>query len=1737
MQAGHDMCRQIDFKAEKSSPQPRLQVFGNSNYYDNKGRKNVFVCMYCIKVVQEKKDCFFFHDDGEWHSVARIARKRYWEIFRNRHADVVAQHDHIFLGWVVCVDCSSSSNFVSGTNCAAALHYGRQGFVCLNGHVPIHHQYQSCMRCKKPCHLQCCSPVNGGCPVGEQTSLFNGYYGIMCLLCKRLQFVENNPYGIAYWRPQVIQATSAPTILLEYPFPMVSLTIYEFPEIARSDKPNSLFWEHVDEFFKAAINHNKQVVKDQQLAADKMKAWKPHTFEQQWSTVPFSSFCGASMGTNEKTEWKKLMPQVLEPVPFMNWFSRITTADLKCLRDESCPRLTLNGIDFLISLLHDAGLEAESNQNKMNQGESNQQQFNFSVTCFPLSFTYALFESFDLFGRRGIARFVASAFHCAGDLFRIKKKKVLLFPFCDFGGNDLYLGVLLLDHAAQGVDGGAKNKFTTLKVVHYGYPDPHFPVTNADVSFVSVLRDFIDMVFINSFGWNEKSVGYTLHTEEAYLPEVSTNQSLSELVLKRKMSVRQGYQTMYLLDDILYFFINEKSLSSTTMAEFSSLCESDDSRPKSESIVDGISSFIDWSVKCSFESLCVKVFPTFDRFIDWIKAGNDGNNGGKPEVRLSTLEPYIRRGKELVKYLYEQDLIQHVDEKCFTRFMQNVTAFALRQTSDSRLTDSRRRENYYLERIKCASCKNWQIPGLHEANYCVSLALPSAQEEYKNRLCIKDDSIVMDLRNMWNAFTGERTLGGDKSFTGVADYLAKSLPDVHYQVFWRLEELMLQEFRWETPTMLELVQLLLHRYHPPPTTAIAFTHEQMLDTFLKEKRFLKIPDHFDRIVCIACRKSHFVVLDVYKLSRQIFVYDGCDDSILDAGPCDDYLERASAGDFESTIGNWLPYCKKLLQLFSLETTPKVGKAKPFTLKVATTMDTAQVRPVRHFFSPSAKDKWLVMPAHLVLGREEAKNLIYQEDDFSCGPIALLHFMKVLGIPMPDGWNAVDPHYASVVMSLPWEEMIGAWLSDCFEPKFVHEEHRERYNIILNENSEPPDDVDNLGGTDNQTGGDTDNQSSTFRPLEDFVDNNRQLEEEGEPNSNRYCNLKQFRHDLRAIESQLRKLRIRPESNPEFWNIKKEFDRQFERVDITKHDANPIIEIPGSLPAFLQPVFVSDFFPAISMVRFVASIDVWEIKLPSFGKETEKWCVKESFLRYIFRDEFINRVVAKGRDVWCHVVYEDYQLDKTALLEKYFREANAVNLDLSLSERQERREVLDLASNYFYTGECAIHLKHVITHRVAAVKDVIITSFTEHHARGLHKVGLRVPFICSQGPHWYVSIWKKGAPVVHRRVPRTHVMRKFPILTIQKAILDPYHWIGVDNEKSQTLVRWNVSNHANLPDSVVDVQNQISHVMFRTFNADVEEILKTKCKLPRRYGTSGRGWYLGSTEKEPDDFELLDYDWVQENMDSRFYKLLLTKRWCDRWITLPAGSSRGKPGPRRKKLKSKKSDTGIADETADPTLVNFFERDYPCLPDAEIRDCWPPVHYRQGSKDQTCLFLSMASALHYLGTVTKQSIFTRIASNIGNFAKRESERNWTSIDRLESLKAIMGGTYVNSKTLKQVDVGCPELLDNIGHFNEKHIFDPLTNQTMLPTLAICESVDGSQDHAVTFVGSWIFDSNEKRALPISRMSLNRCVPFGFQRVVRAFRFGKNVPVLFNLLKKRKGDAANLENSVRATKQQR
>jgi hypothetical protein len=188
--------------------------------------------------------------------------------------------------------------------------------------------------------------------------------------------------------------------------------------------------------------------------------------------------------------------------------------------------------------------------------------------------------------------------------------------------------------------------------------------------------------------------------------------------------------------------------------------------------------------------------------------------------------------------------------------------------------------------------------------------------------------------------------------------------------------------------------------------------------------------------------------------------------------------------------------------------------------------------------------------------------------------------------------------------------------------------------------------------------------------------------------------------------------------------------------------------------------------------------------------------------------------------------------------------------------------------------------------------------------------------------------------------------------------------------------------------------------------------------------------------------------------------------------------------------------------------------YPGLENHEIQEHWPIVKYQQKPHEETCIYYSMASALHFMASVYPHlSLLTKIASNIFNLANDAVRRNWKNKHRVKSLKNIMKGTY-EKRNGSTENVKYPELVRKVGLFNAKanNQFDPFdeANHKLLPTLAICESVDRSVTHAVTFFGNWVFDSNEKRAFPITTKAMNRCVPYGFKRVICAYRFGKDLP---------------------------
>lgn len=1563
--------------------------------------RQVGLCIYCFKTDEEGNDVYRLTDMDEWDCVSKIILVSFSSL--QRSASVLRNRKNIGVCFIICSECSASHLFVAGTQCSMVCREGSEGFSCSNGLTPIH-LCQRCCRCGQLCHLQCSHLVQGG-NTTKPKSLFQGHFDLICLRCRQfgngVDWEGVDPFGSKYWSPQICEATKLPPILFDYPFPMsYSAFVSSLPDF-KAKNLEKKFWGRVKKFFILASGIKEPVeVAQQQYSAAIMDSWEPQVVGSR--TKPFTSFCNGDIGENEKQKWEKFMPSVSNPVPFMRWGAKITVDDLTKMRCEETLLFSLNVVDFVISLFHGAAVESQRNNGRL-----------FPVTCFPLSFTYALFQSFQLFGRRGTARFSSFVYHydngkTMGDIFN--KQKVVLLPFRDLATPGLFLGIVLLHHLTEGSvdDACPKVQLPLLRVIRYGRIE--HSDDNVAASYVSVLRDFVDMMLMNSRAFKEKTVGSNLHSQEAYFPRLTSRKALLQVVVNRtghnseRIIPHRKRQTMYLLDDIMYFFLNEQSITPVVVDKLRSQWGTNAAPALSDDILEGVEIIIKSMSVQYFEAICEKFFPTFYKFIQWIENPDEEwttpgtvNEQG-PSVTLGMIKPYTRWGMQFVKYLYESNLIEAVNEKSFTMFMRNLTVFSLKESREARLVSSDAMHCYEFGAIKCEACKQCQIAGLPPMEQFVTIPLPHAHAEYKKMLCYNQELIVKEAVKIWDECTGSKTFGNE-SFCGVADYLQKKHDEIYDEIFEKLATVTANECCWHVTAMFELVQLLTHKYHPPPATAIVCTNSKMLRMLLEQEIVVKVPNRFERIVCTAHENNHHVILDVRRLSRQIFVYDGCDPSLaVDEEKTDSNVKRTATG---SLVHTFEPYCKDLLTIFSLlKTVPKIKKSRPSTLAVASTTKAEDIRDVKRTIAPGAKDKWLLVPAQLFQEDGVSKKLIWQDDRYSCGPIAILHLMMALGIAWPTtGLNVEEPDYASVVMSLPWDDMIGEWLKDCLNSNVVVKEHREFYNIDTDvdeqDGNQPPvDDQQSQQPAPPAPNGDG------FSTLDNAANSNLMSltgVEEGAPNSQRYPVSKQFKRFLRDLRSEL-KVRIQAGSkNAEYWRETQKLEL---RVQIPTDDVNPKLEVKGC-PAYVQPVFVSDGFPIVTMIRFMRSINKWEMKLPSYGKESQVVATSEAFLRFIFNERFIRSVIAVT-DIWHETIYKDYRLDNTARLENIVLEQHnndAAVMD-PLVEGQRRKDLHELANKYFFTGPVNMvqKLKQVITHRPNAVKELILSTLTEYQKGKLNLVGSRVQYVCSSTPHWYASTWTREAGVVVRRITQYRVMNEFPIVTVQKAIGDPYHWVAVDKVTTQTLMRWDVPpSHSRLPDSVVDFDNQISMVMFRPKEAALEKVLEDK--FPDLLGKGvkygfAKGWYLGSTDGDPSQFELLEYDWVCINLEEKFRKLLLQPGWSNRWVTLPAGSGRDNHGKRKSRKTASKSSL----PTLENTMVFFFERHYPRLSDASIETSWPVIHHKQGMRDRTCMFMSMASALHYLSFVWNISLLRKVAGNIRNYALYEARRTWTCEER-------------------------------------------------------------------------------------------------------------------------------------------
>jgi hypothetical protein len=118
---------------------------------------------------------------------------------------------------------------------------------------------------------------------------------------------------------------------------------------------------------------------------------------------------------------------------------------------------------------------------------------------------------------------------------------------------------------------------------------------------------------------------------------------------------------------------------------------------------------------------------------------------------------------------------------------------------------------------------------------------------------------------------------------------------------------------------------------------------------------------------------------------------------------------------------------------------------------------------------------------------------------------------------------------------------------------------------------------------------------------------------------------------------------------------------------------------------------------------------------------------------------------------------------------------------------------------------------------------------------------------------------------------------------------------------------------------------------------------------------------------------------------------------------------------------------------------------------------PRLHHRQGN-DDTCTFSSLASAFHHTGIPE--------LVKVGIMLQNKSNRH-------------CGGT-------KSLHIAKEIVTDNVNWLQAKNDI----NDYMFVVGVIVDSTN-CQEHAVTILRNWIYNSNEPYALPLSKESLDSC----------------------------------------------
>ena len=137
----------------------------------------------------------------------------------------------------------------------------------------------------------------------------------------------------------------------------------------------------------------------------------------------------------------------------------------------------------------------------------------------------------------------------------------------------------------------------------------------------------------------------------------------------------------------------------------------------------------------------------------------------------------------------------------------------------------------------------------------------------------------------------------------------------------------------------------------------------------------------------------------------------------------------------------------------------------------------------------------------------------------------------------------------------------------------------------------------------------------------------------------------------------------------------------------------------------------------------------------------------------------------------------------------------------------------------------------------------------------------------------------------------------------------------------------------------------------------------------------------------------------------------------------------------------------------------------------------PMKYRQFD-EETCAFMSMASALHYCAAelnMGDKDVASWLATTAAGFAKGRNARG--QLD-LMAKKVKEKSSYFRKCELRVKKSKVDE-------------WDILNIRSPWPTVVVLLGGDGGQSHSVTLVGDLVFDSNCTHAMRLTRETLDWC----------------------------------------------